>query len=179
MATHSSVLAWRIPGIGEPGGLPSLGLHRVGHDWSDLAATAAGVLRACRISWFSSHPSTAHRWVTKQLCAGCKERLLIHMPLLCTGLSWAGVSQDKELTWAGTELPTGLQRGGPFQRLGLTWAAHGALLGRPLPGSGALLGGHPGLGRRKGTMHRALRQSTPSPTCWSELTLSNSEQDPN
>ena len=38
MATHSSVLAWRIPGMGEPGGLPSLGLHRVGHDWSDLAA---------------------------------------------------------------------------------------------------------------------------------------------
>ena len=38
MATHSSVLAWRIPGTGEPGGLPSLGLHRVGHDWSDLAA---------------------------------------------------------------------------------------------------------------------------------------------
>ena len=32
MATHSSVLAWRIPGIGEPGGLPSMGLHRVGHD---------------------------------------------------------------------------------------------------------------------------------------------------
>ena len=38
MATHSSVFAWRIPGLGEPGGLPSLGLHRVGHDWSDLAA---------------------------------------------------------------------------------------------------------------------------------------------
>ena len=37
MATHSSVLAWRIPGTGEPGGLPSLGSHRVGHDWSDLA----------------------------------------------------------------------------------------------------------------------------------------------
>ena len=41
MATHSSVLAWRIPGMGEPGGLPSTGLHRVGHNWSDLAATAA------------------------------------------------------------------------------------------------------------------------------------------
>ena len=41
MATHSSVLAWRIPGTGEPGGLPSMGLHRVGHDSSDLAA--AGV----------------------------------------------------------------------------------------------------------------------------------------
>ena len=38
MATHSSVLAWRIPGTGEPGGLPSMGTHRVGHDWSDLAA---------------------------------------------------------------------------------------------------------------------------------------------
>ena len=41
MATHSSVLAWRIPGTGEPGGLPSVGSHRVGHDWSDLAAAAA------------------------------------------------------------------------------------------------------------------------------------------
>ena len=42
MATHSSVLAWRIPGTGEPGGLPSMGSHRVRHDWSDLAAAAAG-----------------------------------------------------------------------------------------------------------------------------------------
>ena len=41
MATHSSVLPWRIPGTGEPGGLPSMGSHRVGHDWSDLAAAAA------------------------------------------------------------------------------------------------------------------------------------------
>ena len=41
MAPHSSVLAWRIPGTGEPGGPPSMGLHRVGHDWSDLAAAAA------------------------------------------------------------------------------------------------------------------------------------------
>ena len=40
MATHSSVLAWRIPGTEEPGGLPSLGSHRVGHDWSDFAAVA-------------------------------------------------------------------------------------------------------------------------------------------
>ena len=40
MATHSSVLAWRIPGTGEPGGLPSMGSHRVGHDWSNLAAAA-------------------------------------------------------------------------------------------------------------------------------------------
>ena len=40
MATHSSVLAWRIPGTGEPGGLPSMASHRVGQDWSDLAAAA-------------------------------------------------------------------------------------------------------------------------------------------
>ena len=41
MATHSSVLAWRIPGTGEPGGLPSMGSHGVRHDSSDLAAASA------------------------------------------------------------------------------------------------------------------------------------------
>ena len=41
MATHSSILAWRIPGTEEPGGLLSMGSHRVGHDWNDLAAAAA------------------------------------------------------------------------------------------------------------------------------------------
>ena len=40
MAPHSSVPAWRTPGTGEPGGLPSMGSHRVGHDRSDLAAAA-------------------------------------------------------------------------------------------------------------------------------------------
>ena len=42
IAAHSSVLAWRIPGMGEPGGLPSMGSHRVGQDWSVLGA--AGVI---------------------------------------------------------------------------------------------------------------------------------------
>ena len=45
MATHSSILAWRIPGMEEPGGLPSMGSHRVGQDWSDLAAAAAFIER--------------------------------------------------------------------------------------------------------------------------------------
>ena len=45
MATHSSVLAWRIQGTEEPGGLPSVGSHRVGHDSSDLAAAAAVAAR--------------------------------------------------------------------------------------------------------------------------------------
>ena len=44
MATHSSVLACRIPGTGEPGGLLSMGLHRVGHDGSHLAAAAESML---------------------------------------------------------------------------------------------------------------------------------------
>ena len=43
MATHSSVLAWRIPGTGESGGLPSMGSHRVGHNLSNLAAAAADI----------------------------------------------------------------------------------------------------------------------------------------
>ena len=52
MATHSSVLAWRIPGTGEPGGLPSLGLHRVGHNWSNLAAAA----KVSRRRWWQPTP---------------------------------------------------------------------------------------------------------------------------
>jgi len=47
MATHSSVLAWRVEGMGEPSGLPSMGSHRVGHDWSDLAAAAAAAAVPC------------------------------------------------------------------------------------------------------------------------------------
>ena len=54
IATHSSVLAWRIPGAGEPGGLPSLGSHRVGHDWSDSAAAAAA---QGRLVSHDSHPA--------------------------------------------------------------------------------------------------------------------------
>ena len=45
MVTHSSVLAWRISGTGKSGGLLSMGSHRVGHDWSDLAAAAAAVFQ--------------------------------------------------------------------------------------------------------------------------------------
>ena len=45
MATHPSVLAWRIPGTAEPGGLPSMGSHRVGHDRNDLAAVAAATFQ--------------------------------------------------------------------------------------------------------------------------------------
>ena len=64
MASHSSDLAWRIPGMGEPGGLPSIESHRVGHHWSDLAAVAARLVitflprsKHLLISWLQS-PST-------------------------------------------------------------------------------------------------------------------------
>ena len=57
MATHSSVLAWGIPGTGEPGGLPSMGSHRVGCDWSDLAAAAA----AASIVLFNVHSFNPYR----------------------------------------------------------------------------------------------------------------------
>ena len=60
MATHSSVLAWIIPGTGEPCGLPSMGSHRVGHDWRDLAAAARLLItflptsKRLSISWLQS-----------------------------------------------------------------------------------------------------------------------------
>ena len=51
MATHSSVLTWRIPGMAEPGGLPSMGSHRVGHDWSDLAVSKKSTRWSSRGFW--------------------------------------------------------------------------------------------------------------------------------
>ena len=57
MATHSSVLAWRIPGTEEPGRRPSMGSHRVGHDWSDLAA-ADSILKSRNITLENKGPSS-------------------------------------------------------------------------------------------------------------------------
>ena len=57
MATHSSVLAWRIPGMGEPGGLLSIGSHRVGHDRSDLAAYHYIIFPSPSQTLQSCHPS--------------------------------------------------------------------------------------------------------------------------
>ena len=77
MATHSGVLAWRIPGTGEPGGLPSMGSHRVGHDWSDLAAAVKAavfpvVIYGCE-SWTIKK---AERWRIDALELWCWRRLL-------------------------------------------------------------------------------------------------------
>ena len=51
MATHSSVLFWRIPGSGEPGGLLSIGSHRVRHDWNDLAKHRHKDFLSCYLMW--------------------------------------------------------------------------------------------------------------------------------
>ena len=59
MATDSSILAWRIPGTEEPSGLPSMGVHRVGHDLSDLAAAAT-------MNWEKEPSSTSALWVRFQ-----------------------------------------------------------------------------------------------------------------
>ena len=63
MATHSSVLAWRIPGTGEPGGLPSLGSHRVGHDWSDLAAAATITQAPGPWHWIQSYDLVTRKYM--------------------------------------------------------------------------------------------------------------------
>ena len=72
MATHTSILAWRIPGTEEPGGLPSMGSHRVGHNWSNLAAAAAAVHQNYSVplnflSLFSSELTTSVHWFVPQL----------------------------------------------------------------------------------------------------------------
>ena len=87
MVTHSSILAWRIPGTAEPDGLPSLGSYRIGHDWSDLAAAAA---------------PRPHLSIVKpilKLCV-CLSLITLYMPtspanafhqlkLLCSTLKWS------------------------------------------------------------------------------------------
>ena len=77
MATHSSVLAWRIPGTGEPGDLPSLGSHRVGHDWSDLAAAAAAYL----LEDWQHHLKAIMVLMVKYQCRRLKRRLGWEDPL--------------------------------------------------------------------------------------------------
>ena len=62
MATHSSVLACRIPGTGEPGGLPSVGSHRVGHDWSDLVVVVVVYLFSSGSSWVRNQ--TRVSWIS-------------------------------------------------------------------------------------------------------------------
>ena len=102
METHSSVLAWRIPGTAEPGGLPSMGSRRVEHDWSDLAASwkvaafarfgpchhcQADSVLTCLLRmlwWLSTH----HDLLQTPCRVGCSFRLpTCHLELYLPGLS--------------------------------------------------------------------------------------------
>ena len=86
--THFNVLAWRIPGTGETGGLPSLGLHRVGHDWSDLEVAAAASLR-----WIFLLVNSSLKWIKVKVTQSC--------PALCDPMDYTvyGILQDRILEW--------------------------------------------------------------------------------
>ena len=109
MATHSSVLAWRIPGMGEPGGLLSLGSHRVGHDWSDLAAAAAESHKG-----FSGGPTVNNPPAVQELripFPGQEDPLEKTRATLSSILAW-------EMPWTGDS--GGLQSTGS-QEMQTTW----------------------------------------------------------
>ena len=103
MATHSSVLAWRIPGTAEPGGLPSMGSHRAGHDWSDLAAAAA-------------MPETQVRFLGRE--GHLEEEMATHSSILAwriplteeTGRPWSIRSQRVGHDWSDLAQCTGTLR---------------------------------------------------------------------
>ena len=93
MAIHSSGLAWRIPGMGEPGGLPSMGSHGVGHNWSDLAAAAAVTQwrRQCHPTPVLL-PGKSRGWRSLEGCSSwgrwgsdTTEQLHFHILLSCIG----------------------------------------------------------------------------------------------
>ena len=113
MATHSSVLAWRIPGTGEPGRLLAMGSHRVGHDWSDLAAAAAAAAVVNRVSLVAQtvkKPSAMWKpWVRS---LGGEDPLEEGKATHSSILAWRN-------PW--TEEPGGLQSIGS-QRVGHDWA---------------------------------------------------------
>ena len=92
MATHSSVLAWRIPGTGEPGVLPPTGSHRVGHNWSDLAAAGQYIIiqmvhKRHSVKEFSLCASRVDSWsvlleLEHQVKSFCWVAWLLVIPLL-------------------------------------------------------------------------------------------------
>ena len=131
MATHSSVLAWRIPGMGEPGGLLSMGSHRVRHDWSGLAAAAAAVNKECAEEVYLEQalPSTI-----SQLCESSFARLdmglmitdmqpLFDLPILQFYIAQSMAPHSSTLAWRipWMEEPGGLQSMGSLG-VGHDWA---------------------------------------------------------
>ena len=94
MAAHSSILAWRIPGTGEPGGLPSMESHRVGHNWSDLAVAGEGDDRG----WDGSMASVT-QWMWVWVNSGSWWRTGRPGVLRFMGLQRVGHDWATELNW--------------------------------------------------------------------------------
>ena len=146
-STHSSVLPWRIPGTGEPGGLPSLGSHRVRHDWSDLAAAAGSQetnssVPLSRQNSFSipkcqRHARVVCPWVNVWVCV-CMRTL----PYLCVFCFNVSDQQMRPQEHSGSNWPCGAtlcENGLPLSSLldpcwgkRLKLRFQGALHGNPL-----------------------------------------------
>ena len=90
MATHSSVLSWRIPEMAEPGGLLSMGSHRVRHDWSDLAAAEAEikVLYTNRLKWMKRRKLSYTKVKQEQWLVDFKTKVL-RLPWWLSGKEFA------------------------------------------------------------------------------------------
>ena len=108
MATHSSILAWRIPGTEEPGGLLSMGSHRVGHDCSDLAAAAAKKKKTMITEHRTEFPVlySGFSLVIYFIHAAAAAKSLQSCPTLCNpkdgspiGSSVPGILQARTLEW--------------------------------------------------------------------------------
>ena len=114
MATHSSVLAWRIPVTGEPVGLPSMGSHRVGHNWSDLAAAAAAESLDETEHGRHSHqagrgpsPLAWHRVIEWRSAEQGGVSLQTNSPPQCTGsqVEWGRQPHAKSSRWNPRDCP--------------------------------------------------------------------------
>ena len=141
MATHSSVLAWRILGTGEPGGLPSMGSHRVGHNWHDLAARQLMATRSSILAWkipCSEEPDrlqsirsqrARHDWVTNRHKA---RNFFFFFVFICL-FGWVlVVTQMLWSAWA--QLPQGMW---DLSSLSPTWdQMHVLCIGRQTPNHG-------------------------------------------
>ena len=123
MATHSSIFAWRIPGTEEPSGLPFMGSHRVGHDWSNLAAAAAAAVEGWWLGGRSRTSKLINQWLTSKKanyfrhnCGQWNTKAIPMKHHLASDLSWTKEGKQGSTTrncWNVEALPLSLMHG-PF-----------------------------------------------------------------
>ena len=107
MAIHSSILAWRIPGTREPGGLPSMGSHRVGNDWSGLAAAAAAAAAAVLYCINTSAFVYPFTWLCMHVVLHCFSHVWLFVtPIDCSPLAPLSVEFARQEYWSGLPCPS-------------------------------------------------------------------------